>query len=269
MTLQVFERNEKAIQEASRGNRPDIYTLNKGRTTLRVMGPYSEEGVWFRKILEHFIQVGDDRYIFCCESLDNNECAVCNLGIELVKGDNEITVEFGKKLKPRIRILLNTIIMTDPQGGDPSNGIQVTEVPYTVWKNLEKYDRDVALGYGDITSLESGFNIIVTKEGEGLMTTYDTMAVRERSNIIEELNNKGVDINNFSLFDLGRVKEARDPSEIEVIAEELQKFSQGMQEDAPTPLALPVVDPSAVSVSVEGGAAVPEIPPAPNVSDRS
>lgn len=265
MPLQVYERNERAIDRAAKGNRPDIYNLHKGQTTLRVMGPYSEEGVWFRKIWEHYIQIGDDRYIFCCENPDGGECAVCDLGVEFIKEESEKVVELGKELKPRLRVLLNTIVLSDPQGGSPSSGIQVTEVPNSVFKGMNEYDRDIAAGYGDITSLEAGFNIIISKEGAGLATTYSVKATRDRSSIVDDLSKQGIDINNFSLFNLDQVKSPRDPSEIEVIASTISEFASHLEAESPSARALPVVDAEGEGeVSTSNAAEVPEIPPAPS-----
>jgi len=77
-----------------------------------------------------------------------------------------------------------------------------------VQKALIRLDRDFTGGWGDMTSLEKGFDVRIERTGSTMMDTqYLTQGVPTRTNIVEVLQSNGRDINSFVVHNLDEVLE--------------------------------------------------------------
>lgn len=211
--MEIFERNEKALaaerekdKRAEKENGSNVfYTLKPGRTVLRVLPPYSSAGVWFREMHEYYFKLGD-QHLFLTSPRDFDQAdPLWDWGESVYEKGNEKAVEEAKRFRPTTRFLMNVLVLSDSQNTDVEDGVKVLKAPVTVKRPMVDIDTDVDTGYGDITNLNSGFNIVVDREGEGTGTKYTVKPQRERSDILQLLAQAGVDAGNLNLHDLDAV----------------------------------------------------------------
>ena len=224
MGLAGFERNsealaaEKAKQDQTQGEfgaRADmIYPLD-GQTMLRVLPPYSAEGVFFKEISKHRVQIAqDDVFIgICPEAMGlDEECPVCAKGEELYATKDEASMAVAKELKIRKNFIYNTIVFSGPpnrKGDSPEKGkVYCFEGGIMVHRQIMELDQDPAAGWADITSPSAGVNLLIKRTGKGLNTKY---AVNPhgggRTDIFAYLSGEdvGVDPATLELFNLDEV----------------------------------------------------------------
>jgi hypothetical protein len=122
----------------------------------------------------HF-NVGPDERAVPCPVMSgvSESCFLDRLVKRLSKGDDDEVTE-AEAMSARPRYLLNIVDLANPQ-----NGVQVWPCPKTIFRQLKKFwlnEED----YGDFTSFEEGFDILVEKTGSGIKTKYDATPTRPK-----------------------------------------------------------------------------------------
>jgi hypothetical protein len=206
--------------------------LAPGRTTLRVMPAYSDKGVWFHKVEEHFIQA-KQRSIVCCEDA-YGRCPICEKCAELDAAGDEAG---AKQYKPTVKFLVNAIILADPTNKvSAKDGVKVVRIGNTIKKELVALDNDRASGYGNIVAYDNGFNLNVDRTGSGLKTEYSVRVIPTRVDIVKQLTEEGIDVTTFQLNNLEAIL-------VPKTYEETKMEFEGMFSDEPqeaVPVATPV-----------------------------
>jgi hypothetical protein len=288
MGLAGFERNsealaaEKAKQDQTQGefgaNADMIYALD-GQTMMRVLPPYSAQGVFFKEIAKHRVQIAqDDIFIgICPEAMGLGEdCPICAKGEELYDTKEEASMAVAKDLKIRKNFIYNVIVFSGPpnkKGESPEQGkVYCFEGGVMIHRQIMELDQDPAAGWADITSPSAGVNLLIKRTGKGLNTKY---AVNPhgggRTDIFKYLiEEAGVpDPNNtLSLFNLDEVY-TYDADRTATAAGRIKTPRGSAPEPtfAPAPVAAPVAAPAPVAVAVEAPVAVAvEVPVAGTVT---
>lgn len=273
--MQFYQRNDQALQQENEalekrasewGVDCDMLYLQSGSTMARILPPYSEAGVFFRKITKHRIRLGNRTEIFACPAAEGGiHCPVCQKGQEFIDSKEEAKIKYAREhLRTRDQYLYNVIVFSAPpnkQGKTPEFGkVYVMETGVMVHRQLISKDQDPATGWADITNPENGVNMIIKKTGQGLDTKYEvTPHGSGRSNIFQDLAARAIDPNSLQLINLDEVYKLPPAEKVEEIAAAItvSSFPGGA---APTPRpALPTVSPGAA-------AAVPTAPPAAPVA---
>ena len=219
--MKVYDRNEEAIlTEGSRKGSNNFYYFKAGKTVLRILGPYSAKGVWFKPFLSYYFKLGDTPVTLISPRDSGGADPIYEHGAKLYKSGDEEQVERAKQFRPRRKFLVNAVILSDPSGGSIKDGIKIVEIPAKVKEELVNYDTNVDEGYGDITNLNSGRNITIEKTGEGLMTRYSVRPHVQTSSLLDLAKDSGVDTNSWSLPDLD---EAVNPASVEKLQEVLNR----------------------------------------------
>lgn len=227
--IKGYARNEEAIEkEGATGAR--FHSLAPGRTVLRILPPYSERGVWFRSVLEYYIRLGDETRVLISPKDAGLRDPLSEYGESLSQSGDERLVEKSKSIRPRRRFLVNALVVSDPKGTSLKDGVKVVNLPVRVKEDLRNIDTDVQSGYGNITDLEGGFNVTVERSGEGLQTRYAVRAHRERSNILEQAHEQGLNPDGWSLFNLD---DCAKPSTERELQEIVDRIERDLQHSAP------------------------------------
>ncbi len=273
MALERHETNQKVLEQERendlRGSNNFVRNLASGRTTLRIMPAYSDKGVWFHKVKEHFLKA-KNRSVVCCEE-QYGRCPICEECSQLDESGDEAG---AKALRPATKFLINAIILSDPSNKvTAKDGVKVVRVGAVVKKALVDLDTDKAGGYGDIVSYEHGFNLNIDKSGTGLKTEYKVKVIPTRVDIIKQLTEEGIDVTTFQLNDL---ETALTPKSYEdTLAEFTNLMSDAPEEAQPVATAtprLPTAETTPVATTVAPAAPAPTmrtfVPPAvgPKVS---
>lgn len=257
MALEVYENDaewsakQKQAQEQA-GNREEFaqvkYKLNLGQTMFRVLGKYKadKKSGWFLRTLEHFEPVGKT---VVCPRLYENACPICEKAQEYFDEGN---VEMGKKYNPSQRWWVNAIILSEQTPNKPGqntltakDGIYALKLPTSVKSFLLDMDNDYTAGYGNITKLDAGWNVIVDRAQGFRPDAYKARLFAKPTNIVEELANQGVDITQFSMINLDDLVVAKSYEEL---AEMMEGSAQPEQPTA-EPIKLSTVSPTKVQTT--------------------
>lgn len=192
--------------------------------------------MWYEPITEHFIP-SKKRSVTCTEQLFGR-CPVCEHGASLAAGGD---VEGAKNFRPVTRFLVNTLILSEPNGKlTIKDGIKVFKLPGSVKSTLLDFDVDASGdGWGDITDYFHGVNVKIDRAGTGLNTKYSVKPLPTRVDIIAKLQEEGIDPNSLELHTLDTVFA---PESYEAVAAEFE----ALMGETPTEEAQPVVEPSVV-----------------------
>jgi hypothetical protein len=269
--LKTFDRNEDNLKGGTY-----FYFLKKGRTVLRVLPPYSERGVWFEQVNEYNFNFPDRSFKSLNCPVRGEEDPVADFCNELMQSEDEKMLERAKSIRPRAKFLFNVVVLSDPNGNTADGGVKVLKAGTIVKRALLDADCDVQGGYGDITNLKTGFNITIKREGEGLNTVYTATCFRERTDIREQLNAQGIDLDQWELVELDQQAPAASVEELEVTLQawkeawELVPASEVTEEavapEAPVETATtePAEDVTmSVPTQIQNPVELPEIPPMP------
>jgi len=200
--MKYYQRNEKAIQQEmdKSNNGSSFYTFSPGRTVIRVLPPSDESGVWFREIREYYFQQGNQHLFLSSPADFGLRDPLAEWSQEVYEKGNEAAMKEASRFRPRVRYLMNVIVLSDTKDSSLEKGIKVLSSPAVVKEQLVKLD--LMREYGDITNPENGFNIIVERTGTGLNTKYSVVPDPKRTNIFEILQNAGIDPRQLELNDL-------------------------------------------------------------------
>ncbi len=165
----------EAVEGANVGGGADFWTPPEGESRIRVMPPWAEDVDEFWFVTGTHFNVGPDERPVPCPELSGvaDSCFLCRLGKRLARGDEDEAAE-AEAMGARPRYLLNIVDLEKPQ-----DGVQVWPAPKTIFRQLKKFWLN-AEDYGDFTSFEEGFDIIIEKLGSGINTKYDATPTRPK-----------------------------------------------------------------------------------------
>lgn len=252
MAFEVYENDKdwaaaQKVKQDDRANREDWvnvkYKFNLGTTKFRPLGRYSPNpGTgWFARTLEHYEPVGKS---VVCPQLADMPCPICEESQRLFDAGDQ---ERGKKLRPSQRFWINALILEEQnarkagaQAHSAKDGIFAFKVPTSVLSFLLDMDTDFASGYGDITDLEHGWDVIVEKAQGFRPDAYTSKLFAKPTNIVQQLADQGIDITTFNLVNL-------DELVVPMSYDELSELVNGKQEAAAS--TTPTVQPVKLSTS--------------------
>lgn len=184
-----FYDNKEQIQEAS-----NMLFLKKGVTQVRVLPAYSEKGRWYRQIKEIPLHINGKYSPVVSPATNGDPCPFEREGRRLYNLKGEENIELAKRFRPRNSFLFNVVVMEWPDEFDIDieQCVKVLKCGIKVKEQILDFDQDHSGGWGDITSLEKGFNLRITRAGQGRNdTTYTVKGVPGRTNILDWLDEKG------------------------------------------------------------------------------
>jgi hypothetical protein len=195
------QQRARDAKEAIDSN-PDSFFLKKGRTQVRILPPYSEEGVWFKEIHEHFL----NGLMYTCPAQYGDDCPACNESARIGALGGEANVELSRSIRLRKQFLFNVLVKSAPPGVEFERGkVYVLKAGVMVKRAILALDRDRQSGWTGITDLETGFDIAIMREGEGMMNTRYSVMPTQRSNLVEQLAAMQIDLNALSLHNLDEI----------------------------------------------------------------
>jgi hypothetical protein len=174
-------------------NNSNILFLKKGVTQLRVLPAYSETGQWFREVREVPLFLEGKFRPQVSPSTIGKPCPFTQEGQKLYNLGGEENVEKAKKFRPRAGYIFNVLVHSTPDGVvDVNECVKVLKCGVKVYRQILDFDQDIAGGWGDITNLENGFDLRITRTGTGRNDTeYVVKGIPGRTNALEYLETKG------------------------------------------------------------------------------
>jgi len=222
LSIRGYKTNPEEIQREAQNKNQKFHSFQAGRTIIRVLPPYSERGVWFKSISEYYIKLGDESKFLISPRDQGGRDPLAEFAEQLIRSGDEKLVQRGKEIRPRRRYLVNALVLNDSKGVTMKDGVKIVNLPVRVKDDLVNLDTDVQSGYGDITNLEKGFNIIVERQGDGLNTRYSVRAYRDPSNILQMAKEQQLDPDAWALHDLDAVSKASTEAELQAIVDRVK-----------------------------------------------
>jgi hypothetical protein len=207
MAINFDKIKNKQTEEASKGRKSYEYVqrfkLKTGENRIRLMPPWTDEGVnadqfWVETYTHWNVGQGgydeeNGRRFTCPVKTPNGPggaCEVCDLAATLRASDDPADQELSKLLYAKRSFISNVINLKDPvikdadveawqeaqkEGSEEECPFEVGDTKVQMWSypaSIYKDLLDVFSDGLDITDMENGNEVIVTKEGSGLSTRY-------------------------------------------------------------------------------------------------
>ena len=262
MAIKEFARNEEAIQadgerlkqEAQRAESGGVtpYTLQKGKTTIRILPAYDDKGLWYQKYFEHVLRVAGRTMYLSCPRPHGRSCPLCDAGEELYKSQDEKDIARAGDLRPTERYLVNAVVLSDSAKGCAKDGVRLVKLPKTAHAEVVALDNAVQDGWGDVTSIKEGFNLTIERTGEGQMKTrYAVRGFPERTNIMTSLKEQGVNPDTLESFTLDEMLGPRSHEDLVSVLEGTTMSGRFPQQTQPVAVESPVEEPVALEIPAD------------------
>lgn len=173
----------KKKQEMASKKAASLKTLKPqaGRHTYRILPPWrlrtqpDEPGPhpFWHDFALHWIkqdpnQKKPDAVYICADKTFGEPCDICNaIGRGIKASDDDQAIEALKACNSQQKYLLNILHRSGPNPDE----VQVMEVGVKIFEQILEFVNE----YDDITDLNEGMDIVISKEGTGLNTKYTLM----------------------------------------------------------------------------------------------
>jgi len=150
------------IQEIQRGI---FWTPAVGKNVIRILPPWSKEGLYFFTTTLHygFKTEGRGRAYPCITALGESKCPVCELLEELSSSGDTSDKQIASRIRPKIKHYSNII---DRKGG---TDILIYGYSSKNLRALQGYMEDP--DWGDITHPKHGHDVVIERVGTGFTDT--------------------------------------------------------------------------------------------------
>tara|TARA_R110002110_G_scaffold406920_3_gene627361 strand:+ start:16345 stop:17094 length:750 start_codon:yes stop_codon:yes gene_type:complete len=168
VNLDELRKKYEQIQKAQSGGGNDdflkkFFMMEEGTSVIRVLPPKEEGSEFYAETAIH--RINDKNHH--CPRVKGGDCPVCDLYFRLWKVEGPMKDEaqdLARQIKPRKRYYTNVVDRRDGSVKILSMGMKL------FGKILDCFfDED----YGDITSLEEGWDFKVVKDTQGQWPNYD------------------------------------------------------------------------------------------------
>lgn len=220
-------------ENEQRGDGPNWWSIPSGMSSVRILPPWDPSGRVALPVFMHPIEYKGEGMSFtkynwtCVNRTFSKPCPIC----DGLAGLSAAGVDISNWEANRRQYYFNAIIMHDPTYDQKGNGVApgthvLMKAPKTFYDWLIAQITNPMIG--DITRVDNGIDVYVTKEGTGLGTTYNmTLSPNGRTPIPQEYLEK---ITN--LYDLDSVFSAGfDQKQIDDLVNHLKK-SAGVMSNA-------------------------------------
>jgi len=151
-----LKRNFLKLMEESRLSEVPIWLPREGENRIRILPPWNNEGIFYKEVLFHWASSTRNQ-TFPCRRTIGDSCYIC----DLADSKRMVNREEYQKLKPRKRFYMNILDRVRE-----FEGIQIASVGVKVLTQILQYFCDPE--WGDLTDVNSGRDVIITRSGQGL-----------------------------------------------------------------------------------------------------
>lgn len=164
----------KADRKAIDDSKGDGGVLEEGENVVRFMPPKRGAASPFMSVYKHYVDKpgGDGRMgIVCPRKMANQRCPICEQAFELDASPHEADRKLAKGLWPKMRVYAYGVNMDEDED---TRHVRLYELPKTVYDGLVTI-RESKRG-GDFSHPETGWDILIMREGKGPNTKYPSVA---------------------------------------------------------------------------------------------
>lgn len=201
MDIMDLIRKKKQQMQQESGRRASTVKPQSGRSRWRILPSWRRTGgvePFWHDFGLHFIkgttpdeQGSTLKAVYMCEDKTfGRPCEVCAaIASAIVDSTSDDVLNALNESSARKSILVNALHV---DGDDPKTPV-VLELRPSIFEGIT----DIMEVYGDITSLEEGYDIYITREGRGLNTKYSVMASPKPSRVDPSVMDNVEDLDKF------------------------------------------------------------------------
>jgi len=195
-------KEQKTTDAPIKGSRtPAVFLTPKNGITyrIRILPPWTAEGpnaeLPYKKVHQHWDLTGGKR-ANCPAQLREDKCFVCEQREQLAETGHPDDASRSKKLKPNRRFVYQVIDRDDPVFKATDKEVQekqelIGEAKIKFlsigWMAHEKMlDLFASAHWGDVTDPFEGYDLEMSRTGEGLNTTYSFLPIPEKCPVFPE-----------------------------------------------------------------------------------
>lgn len=215
---------EDAEEDAKASRTSEIKQIPAGDSRWRFLPKLKGQKSIFQTVWQHYIKGDGDQNAFvfaCVEKMpeikhDPTEvCPACETMRSWKTTGISIDSKKSRDFEPRMRVFANAISFDEP------DKVVILSMPGTVYQKLLRLRRNSDTG-GDFCDPMKGFDIIISREGEGLKTRYEVNGARNAT----PLENPYLIMQQHNLDQLTKLPSAEDVyARLDQIAEEQQQIA--------------------------------------------
>lgn len=205
-------------EKSNFGDGPTWWNIPKGMSSIRILPPWDPTGRVALPVFMHPIQFQGQGMRYkkynwtCVNKTFNKPCAICE-GLADMAG---VGVDISNWEANRRQFYFNIIVMHDPTYNQAKNEGTAPGTHAIMKAGKTVYDWVISQitnpMIGDITNIQNGIDVFITKEGEGLGTEYTmTLSPNGRTPVPQEYLDKITELYNLDdIFSTGFEKDQTD-----------------------------------------------------------
>jgi hypothetical protein len=157
-----------------------LLKLNEGNTRLRILPPTWDNAEHYGVDVHTHFGVGPDNTAYLClEKHEKGSCPVCE---EVRRAQREGEDDYANELKPKRRVLVWVIVRKKE-----SEGPTLYSMPGNLDGDIAKQAVDEDTGEVlFLDRVEKGYDVIVSREGQGLKTRYTPKIARRSTPVSDD-----------------------------------------------------------------------------------
>lgn len=222
--IQDLVKRTKAQQAAKKAANLRTLKPQPGKHTYRILPTWrlktmpeeckKEAQPFWHDFAMHWVRTeknGKPTAYICLDKTFGADCPVCAaIGRGISASDDDATVELLKDANASQKYLFNVLHRSST---DKPNEVQILEVGNKIFEQVLEFVSE----YGDITDLNDGMDLIITREGSGLDTKYTVLPAAKHKPV-----DKGIIEN---LYDLDAVVQQENETKLKLALDNLSKVS--------------------------------------------
>ncbi|MET2951259.1 hypothetical protein ABXV18_24565 [Vibrio owensii] len=191
---ELIAKKQKEIQAKKGRTRPFKFPV--GKTKIRLLPSWrgGEDPQFFHDFGSHYIKndKGETEAVYVCtEKTFGGECEICKaIGLGIKGAHDDETIELLKEANSGQQYLMNALIRGDANHKDPvliAAGIGIFEAIC-----------EIIAEYGDITDLNEGVDLTISREGSGRNDTkYTVIPAAKSEKVSKEMMGKVINLDEY------------------------------------------------------------------------
>jgi hypothetical protein len=159
-------RQQLADTDVGSGNAGFIGSLPEGVTVLRILPEVGDMPRFYQEVGIHQMPGKNGKRIYCPKftSRGKKDCPVCSIVDQLYQAGDEASKAFAGQIRCQKKYWMNTI-----NRAKENDGPKIYTPGVLVFRQLSSLIQDK--DYGDVTDVEVGYDIKVSREGKGKTDT--------------------------------------------------------------------------------------------------
>lgn len=155
----------------------------QGSSIIRILPEVGKMEFFYQEVGKHGLWDFGGKEVYCAKYTSNGEfeCPICELVSELYKSTNESDKVLAGKLRMARTFFMNVIVRDkDDENGNTGSGPLIFTPGVTIFGAISAL---VNGSYGDVTDIDEGTDLEISKKGEKIETRYNVFPRHSKHSI--------------------------------------------------------------------------------------